>query len=192
MKKIILVSLFIVVILFTANKGFSMTPASIPDVYSLTFKDNKTLPDKMVYNGFGCEGGNLSPHLNWHGLKPEGTKSYAITIHDPDAPTTSGWWHWLVYNIPADVNHIEEGASKTANNKMPEGSLEAFTDYGTTGFGGACPPKGDIPHKYNITIYALKVEKLKLDPKTTTGAKLTYMLNANSLGKVTLTGTYGR
>jgi len=145
----------------------------------------------MEYNGFGCNGGNISPQIGWKNT-PEGTKSFAITIHDPDAPTTSGWWHWLVYNIPAGEDSIEEGASQTGKNNLPQGALEAFTDYGTTGFGGACPPAGHIEHRYNLTVYALRVEKLELDPKTTTGAKLTYMLNANSLAKTEIQGLYKR
>lgn len=161
-------------------------------VQSNNFEHNGTWPNKLVYNGFGCEGDNISPHLNWEDFKPEGTKSYAVTIHDPDAPTTSGWWHWLVYNIPANITELKEGASKTAENKMPEGAEEAFTDYGSTGFGGACPPKGDEAHHYNVTIYALKTDKLDLDPKTTAGAKLTYMLNVNAIDKVEITGRYGR
>jgi Raf kinase inhibitor-like YbhB/YbcL family protein len=160
-------------------------------VTSKNFKQGEALPKSMEFNSFGCDGGNLSPEISWVNA-PEGTKSFAITVHDPDAPTTSGWWHWLVFNIPADVTSLEEGASVTAKNKLPAGALEAFTDYGSVGFGGACPPKGDKPHRYNFTLYALKVEKLDLDPKTTAGAKLTYMLNSNSLAKASLSGVYGR
>jgi hypothetical protein len=160
-------------------------------VSSYTFENGKALPKKMEFNGFGCNGENISPQLNIENA-PEGTKSFAITIHDPDAPTTSGWWHWLVYNIPANSTKIEEGASITAKNTLPKGAIEATTDYGSQGFGGACPPEGHIQHHYNLTVYALKVEKLDLDPKNTFGAKLTYMLNANSLGKATLQGLYKR
>lgn len=160
-------------------------------VSSKSFENGKNLPKTMEFNGFGCSGGNISPELSWKNA-PEGTKSYAITIHDPDAPTTSGWWHWLVYNIPANVNSISEGASVTSKNALPEGTQEATTDYGTAGFGGACPPEGHGTHHYNLTVYALKTDKLDLDPKTTFGAKLTYMLNANSLGKATMQGLYQR
>ena len=161
------------------------TPAYSLELTSKTFAPNTTLPKSMEYNSFGCTGDNKSPQLSWK-KAPEGTKSYAITIHDPDAPTTSGWWHWTVYNIPANVTELAEGAA------VPAGAQEGFTDYGTTGFGGACPPAGDKPHHYNITLYALKVDKLDLDPKTTAGAKLTYMLNANTIDKTVITGLYGR
>ena len=163
----------------------SSVPAYSLELKSSTFAPNQPLPKSMEFNGFGCDGGNKSPQLSWSNA-PEGTKSFAVTIHDPDAPTTSGWWHWTVYNIPANTSELAEGA------KVPDGALEGFTDYGTTGFGGACPPQGDKAHRYNITIYALKTEKLDLDPKTTSGAKLTYMLNANALEKAVLTGTYQR
>lgn len=187
MKKI-LFSIFTLAV-FVSSAAFS-GEASF-SISSKTFENGKTLPKTMEYKGFGCDGSNISPELTWKNA-PKGTKSFAITIHDPDAPTTSGWWHWLVYNLPASTNSLAEGASKTAKNTLPKGAAEAFTDYGTTGFGGACPPQGDKAHRYNLTIYALKVEKLDLDPNTTSGAKLTYMLNANSLGKAELQGLYGR
>lgn len=159
--------------------------ASGLELSSASFEPNGSLPKSMEYNDFGCNGSNQAPQLSWKNA-PEGTKSFAITIHDPDAPTTSGWWHWTVYNIPANVTELAQGAA------VPSGALEGFTDYGTTGFGGACPPQGDKPHHYNVTVYALKVEKLELDPKITSGAKLTYMLNANMLEKAVITGMYQR
>jgi len=178
MKKI-----FAILIFFTA------TAAQALELSSTSFAANGTLPKAMEYNDFGCNGDNQSPQLSWKNA-PEGTKSFAITIHDPDAPTTSGWWHWTVYNIPANVAELAQGAA------VPQGAQEGVTDYGTTGFGGACPPQrnklGDKPHRYNISLYALKVEQLELDPKTTSGAKLTYMLNANAIEKAIITGTYGR
>ena len=94
---------------------------------------------EQVYNGFGCTGKNLSPQLSWD-KAPSGTKSFAITAYDPDAPTGSGWWHWIAFNIPASVNSLDSGAS---GNSMPAGTVESRTDYGSTGFGGACPPVGD-------------------------------------------------
>ena len=164
---------------------FTASAAQALEISSTSFAADGSLPKAMEYNDFGCNGDNQSPQLSWKNA-PEGTKSFAITIHDPDAPTTSGWWHWTVYNIPTNVTEIAQGAT------VPEGAKEGVTDYGTTGFGGACPPEGDKPHRYNVTVYALKVEKLELDPKTTSGAKLTYMLNSNSIVKSSITGTYSR
>lgn len=144
-----------------------------------------TIADKFVFKGFGCEGGNVSPALEWSGA-PEGTKSFALLVHDPDAPTGgAGFWHWVVTDIPADVSSLKQGAA------VPAGAKEIATDFGAPGYGGPCPPKGDKPHHYNFTIYALKVAKLDLPPNAT--ASLTgFMVNANALGKATLTGTYGR
>ncbi|WP_408097156.1 YbhB/YbcL family Raf kinase inhibitor-like protein [Peredibacter sp. HCB2-198] len=153
-----------------------------------SFDPKKPLPNKQVFNGFGCTGENISPALEWSGA-PKGTKSFAITVYDPDAPTGSGWWHWTVVNIPASVTKIEEGASN--NQKLPEGAVEGRTDYGKPGFGGACPPPGDKPHRYIFTVYALKTDKLDVNAESS-GALVGFNLNANSLGKATFTVKYGR
>ncbi|WPU64141.1 YbhB/YbcL family Raf kinase inhibitor-like protein [Peredibacter starrii] len=153
-----------------------------------SFDAKKPLPMKQVFNGFGCTGENISPALEWSGA-PKDTKSFAITVYDPDAPTGSGWWHWTVVNIPATVTKIEEGASN--NKKLPEGSIEGRTDYGKPGFGGACPPPGDKPHRYIFTVYALKTDKLDVNAESS-GALVGFNLNANSLGKATFTVKYGR
>lgn len=153
-----------------------------------TFDPKKPLPMKQVFNGFGCSGENISPALEWSGA-PKDTKSFAITVYDPDAPTGSGWWHWTVVNIPATVTKIEEGASN--NKKLPEGAVEGRTDFGKPGFGGACPPVGDKPHRYIFTVYALKTDKLDVNAEAS-GAMVGFNLNANSLGKATFTVKYGR
>lgn len=140
--------------------------------------------EKVVFNGFGCEGKNLSPHLTWSNA-PEETKSFAITMYDPDAPTGSGWWHWVVFNIPADVNEIPEAAGTVKNELMPKGVVQSMTSYGDIGYGGPCPPEGDGPHAYIITVYALKVKNLELNRKATP-AMVSYYLNANVLAKTSL------
>ncbi len=147
----------------------------------------QSLTNAQVFNGFGCSGDNLSPQLIWENL-PEGTKSLAITIYDPDAPTGSGWWHWLAFNIPASTTNIETGASKTS---MPEGTIESRTDFGSMGFGGSCPPVGAAPHHYNVTLHALDTEKLDLD-ENASGAMVGYYLNAHSIEKASITAIYGR
>jgi hypothetical protein len=144
----------------------------------------------MVYQGFGCAGENQSPELSWTG-KPTGTKSYVITMFDPDAPTGVGWWHWLVFNIPASVDTIPEGAGQLSSSQLPSGSQQGYTDFGSNSYGGACPPVGDSPHRYVITIYALDVEKLATGAETT-GAKLAFLMQDHILAEVKVLGRYAR
>jgi Raf kinase inhibitor-like YbhB/YbcL family protein len=151
------------------------------------FADGGTLPASQVLNGFGCSGPNTSPALAWSGA-PEGTKSFILTLYDPDAPTGSGWWHWTVANIPAEVTGLPAGASGTA---VPEGAVEGRTDFGSSGFGGACPPQGAAPHRYVFTIYALPEATLPLDANAS-GAMVGFYANAMALEHATLTATYGR
>lgn len=156
---------------------------------SSSFNPKKPLPMKHVFNGFGCSGENISPALEW-AKAPEGTKSFAVTVYDPDAPTGSGWWHWTVVNIPATVTKLEEGASN--NKKLPAGAVEGRTDYGKPGWGGACPPPGNKPHRYIFTVHALKVEKLEGIDGESSGALTGFNINANSIGKATFIVKYGR
>ena len=162
------------------------------EVTSADIKEGKTLTKAQVFNGFGCTGDNVAPQISWKG-EPKGAKSFAVTVYDPDAPTGSGWWHWIVYDIPATFNGLPSGASSAAEAKvkLPEGAKQGRNDYGTRDFGGACPPVGDKPHRYIVTVYALKVDKLGV-PDDASAALIGYMLNANSLGKAKLTGKYGR
>jgi Raf kinase inhibitor-like YbhB/YbcL family protein len=157
---------------------------------SPTIKPGAALSEEQVFNGFGCAGKNLSPALEWT-KGPKGTKSYAITVYDPDAPTGSGWWHWIVYNIPANVTTIALGAGDATGKKLPLGALQGRTDFGTHAFGGACPPQGDTPHRYIFTVHALKIEKIEVAPDAS-AAMIGFMINANSLGKASFTATYGR
>ena len=146
-----------------------------------------TLPADQVLNGFGCVGANLSPALAWSGA-PEGTKSFVLTAYDPDAPTGSGWWHWTVANIPAGVTSLAKGASPAA---IPAGAVEGRTDFGTSGFGGACPPEGAAPHRYVFTIFAIPEAALALDASSS-GAMVGFYANAMAVDRADLTGTYGR
>jgi len=157
---------------------------------SPTIKPNATLTLDQVYNGFGCTGKNISPALKWSGA-PQGTKSFALTVYDPDAPTGSGWWHWVVYNIPASAHELHEGAGDASGAKLPKGVKQGRTDYGTHAFGGACPPPGDKPHRYIFTLAALKVEKIDV-PDDASAALIGYMINANQIGKAIFTAKYGR
>ena len=140
-------------------------------------------------SSFGCDGANISPELHWSNA-PSDTKSFAISVYDPDAPTGSGWWHWVVFNIPASINRVP--ADFGGKNKMAVPSaIQSITDFGTTGFGGACPPKGDKAHRYVFTVHALRVDTLNLDEKATP-ALVGFMLNANTLAKATLVSYYQR
>ena len=156
---------------------------------SPTIKPGSTLTKAQVFNGFGCSGDNISPELKWSGA-PAGTKSFAVTVYDPDAPTGSGWWHWVVINLPADSTGLVEGAGSAAG-KLPAGAVQGRTDFGAAGFGGACPPAGDKPHRYIFTVYALKIDKVDV-PADATAALIGFMLNANKLATASFTAKYGR
>jgi Raf kinase inhibitor-like YbhB/YbcL family protein len=157
---------------------------------SAEVKPRDTIADAQVYKGFGCSGGNVSPSLTWKGA-PSGTKSFAVTVYDPDAPTGSGWWHWVVFNLPPDTTSLPAGAGDPAANKMPAGAVQSRTDFGTPGYGGPCPPSGDKPHRYIFTVYALKTAKLDADANAS-GALIGFMIHANQIGKGTFTAKYGR
>jgi len=157
-----------------------------PDV-----KPNATFSNRHVFKGFGCEGENVSPALSWRGA-PKGAKSFALLVHDPDAPTGgAGWWHWLVYNLPADTTSLPQGAGTADGAKLPAGAVQQRTDFGAPGWGGPCPPAGHKPHRYVFTLHALKVDKLEI-PEGATASLVGFMVNANSIGKATFTARYGR
>ncbi|MFA4892022.1 YbhB/YbcL family Raf kinase inhibitor-like protein [Brevundimonas sp.] len=149
-------------------------------VTSKGFTDGGALPDAQVHAK-----GNRSPQLGWSGA-PEGTKSFAVTCYDPDAPTGSGFWHWTVANIPADVTELAEGASSDG---LPEGAVEGRTDFGEPGFGGAAPPPGHGPHRYIFTVFAVDTERLEVTPENS-GALFGFNLHFHTLAKASVTGVY--
>jgi Raf kinase inhibitor-like YbhB/YbcL family protein len=157
---------------------------------SPTIKPGSMLSEAQVFNGFGCSGKNISPALSWKDA-PAGTKSFAVTLYDPDAPSGSGWWHWVVFNIPATTMQLPEGAGSADGKNMPAGSVQGRTDFGASAFGGACPPAGDKPHRYVFTVYALKTDKLDV-PADATAALIGSTVQANKLGEAKLTARYGR
>ncbi|MDD5323774.1 MAG: YbhB/YbcL family Raf kinase inhibitor-like protein [Polaromonas sp.] len=162
--------------------GFQLTS---PDI-----KAGAMIPKIFEFNGFGCSGENKSPALKWSGA-PKGTKSFAVTVYDPDAPSGSGWWHWMVINIPADVTELKPDAGAVGGANLPKGASHARIDYGVAGWGGVCPPQGDKPHRYIFTVHALKLDKLDV-PADATAALTGFMINGNSLGKASFTARYGR
>ena len=157
---------------------------------SPTIKAQGTIGNEHVFKGFGCTGGNVSPELRWE-RAPKETKSFAVTVYDPDAPTGSGWWHWIVFNIPPGVTSLPAGAGKPEGGGAPQGAVQSRTDYGQPGYGGPCPPAGDKPHRYIFTVYALKVDQLPLKSDAS-GAMVGFYLNQNALGKASFTAMYGR
>jgi Raf kinase inhibitor-like YbhB/YbcL family protein len=160
--------------------------------FTLTSSDiseGGTIANAQVFNEFGCKGGNISPALAWSGA-PAGTQSFALLMHDPDAPTGSGWWHWIVYDIPASTSSLPAGAGDPKKGLMPAGAVQGRTDYGSVGYGGPCPPPGK-PHHYNLKLYALKVPKLEV-PAGASAALIGFNVRAQSLGEAQLTGMYGR
>jgi Raf kinase inhibitor-like YbhB/YbcL family protein len=149
-----------------------------------------TIDRKFEFDGFGCSGENKSPALKWSGA-PAGAKSFAVTVYDPDAPTGSGWWHWFIVNIPANVTELKADAGAVGGRNLPKGASHVRIDYGVAGFGGVCPPEGDPPHRYDFTVHALRVEKLDI-PANATAALAGFMVNANSIGKASFEARYGR
>lgn len=152
---------------------------------SSKFSEGGLLPQSAVFNGFGQSGENKSPDLRWEG-SPAGVKSYAVTCYDPDAPTTVGWWHWLLFNIPASVTSLLENAGAIGH---PPGSVLGYTDFCSSGYSGAAPPPGPA-HHYNFNLYALDLERVDMGPGTT-GAMLMFFTKGHVLAKATLTAMYG-
>ena len=162
-------------------------------VTSNSFRDGDYLGADHILSadfGFGCSGGNRSPHLAWSGT-PAGTKSFAVTCFDPDAPTGSGFWHWLVVDIPPQVAELPLDAGNPKSTLLPKGALQTRTDFGAAGYGGPCPPAGDHPHRYLFTVFAVGTEALPVKVDTS-AAIVGFQLNFNTLAKAAIMGLYKR
>ncbi|WP_292936778.1 YbhB/YbcL family Raf kinase inhibitor-like protein [Noviherbaspirillum sp.] len=157
-------------------------------VRSADIRDNATLKSDQVYRGRGCEGDNRSPQLEWSGA-PSNTRSFAVTMHDPDAANGKGWWHWIVIDIPNSVTRLDSGAGKKGN--LPDGARHGRNDFGSFDFGGVCPPKGDKPHHYVLTVHALDIDKLPVAADAPP-VSIASALHAHQIAAATLTGIYGR
>lgn len=181
MKKLISTLILALVASSAQAAGFTVTSSDYPT------QMGTNISMAHVFNGFGCTGENKSPAISWSGA-PRNTKSYAVTIYDPDAPTGSGWWHWVVFNIPADVTALPTNASE---NGLPQGAVQSRTDFGSEAYGGPCPPKGERAHRYVVAVHALDVETLDLKPESS-GALVGYMLNEHRLGKAQMVAKFGR
>ena len=179
-------SLFVLVLFLASShahaEGFVVTSPQI--------KAGGKISMEQVFNSFGCQGANVSPALIWKGV-PAGTKSFAVTLYDTDAPTGSGWWHWVIFNIPANVNGLAKDAGNVQATLAPAGSVQSRTDFGKPGYGGPCPPAGDKPHRYQLTVYALKTDKLPLD-ENAPAAMVGFYVHQNLLQKAVLSAQYSR
>jgi Raf kinase inhibitor-like YbhB/YbcL family protein len=153
-------------------------------VTSTSIEDGGPIDMQHVFTG--CGGKNVSPQLAWRGAPPD-TKSFAITCFDPDAPTGSGYWHWLVFDIPASVTSLEAGAGASDS---PGGGRTAYSDFGLNKYGGPCPPKDDGPHRYLFTVHALDVAKLEGAGHGTTGATLNFLMRGHVLATGRLMGRF--
>jgi len=171
--------------------GLSAANAQTMTLTSADLKEGATIANEQVFKGFGCTGSNVSPALSWSGA-PSGTKSFAVTMYDPDAPTGSGWWHWGSVQYSACRRIVAQGCRRCQKKLMPKGAIQARNDYGAFGYGGPCPPPGDKPHHYQITVFALDVDKLPNAKNDAGSAALVgFDLNSHTLAKATLTGLYG-
>ncbi|WP_068397344.1 YbhB/YbcL family Raf kinase inhibitor-like protein [Kribbia dieselivorans] len=157
-------------------------------VESPSFTDGANLPEDHVFNSWGLHGGNSSPALTWSGA-PEGTKGYAVTCFDPDAPTPSGFWHWIVVGIPADVTSLPAGAGTPGDADLPQGAYHLSSDFGTRGYGGCAPPAGDIAHRYQFVVHALDTDDMGL-PETTPAGQAAFNMTMHTLGRAIITGFY--
>ncbi|PHM63361.1 hypothetical protein Xish_02605 [Xenorhabdus ishibashii] len=159
-------------------------------ISSTEFKNNDFLKKEHEFNQFDGNGDNRSPELTWAGAPAE-TKSFAITVYDPDAPTGSGFWHWVAFDIPVETQTLPANAGQSDGSKLPTGTIQSRNDYGLFGFGGCCPPVGDKAHRYIFTVHALSVKKLGIDAETT-NAVARFMIQANTLATTSITGYYQR
>ena len=167
--------------LLLSHLGFSQT-------FTLKSKDiGGQATQKEFFNGMGCTGQNISPELSWENA-PAGTQYYAVTMYDKDAPTGSGFWHWVVFNIPSGVSSLQANAGDISKNIAPKEAIQSMTDFGKAGYGGPCPPPG-APHQYLITVYALK-NRIELD-KNAMPAIVGFYLNQNMLAKASIV-MYGK
>jgi Raf kinase inhibitor-like YbhB/YbcL family protein len=170
----------------------TQTAAAQMTVTSAEISEGSVAKNDQVANVFGCKGDNISPSLKWTGA-PSDTKSFAINLYDPDAPTGSGFWHWVAFNIPPSVTSLPKDAGDVKKNLMPAGIIQSRTDFGFDGYGGMCPPQGDKPHHYTLTVYAVDEDKLQFaKDDQVSPAVVGFELHFHSKAKGTLSWTYGR
>jgi Raf kinase inhibitor-like YbhB/YbcL family protein len=171
---------------FTVMASPTAFSASSPDI-----SEDAPIATKFVFDDFGCGGENVSPEIRWSGA-PAGTKSFAVLVHDPDAPTGgAGFWHWIVTDIPASAGGLAQGAGVAGDARLPAGARQFESDYGLAAWGGPCPPPGHGAHRYIFTVYALGVEKIDL-PAQAKASAVGFVVNQAALAKASFTGRFGR
>jgi len=169
--------------------GFVAVRSGIPagashfEVTSPDLQNEHAFSQTEIANIFGCNGGNQAPRLHWSGA-PAGTESYAVTMFDPDAPTGSGFWHWLTWDIPPTDTSLDATA-------LPAGAVAGTNDAGLTGYLGPCPPPGDRTHRYQLTVFALDVPSLNLPPSVR-AAVVGFTMRTHILGFARLIGTFSQ
>jgi Raf kinase inhibitor-like YbhB/YbcL family protein len=156
------------------------------DLESTDVRQGERLSNDQV--GSGAGGGDISPQLRWSGA-PEGTKSYVVTVYDPDAPTASGFWHWAVFNIPAEVTSLPAGAGTPGSGLLPEGAVTLRNDGGVVGYVGATPPPGHGDHEYYVVVHAVDVETLDV-PEDASPAMLGFNLFFHAVGRAVISAPY--
>jgi Raf kinase inhibitor-like YbhB/YbcL family protein len=184
---------FAAALLLDSAAVVSVSQAAAPAAMTLTSMDiaeGQSIATQQILNGFGCTGGNQSPELKWTGA-PAATKSFALTVYDPDAPTGSGWWHWVVVDIPATMTELPKGWGKSGTVQAGGSARQTRTDFGAPGYGGPCPPMGDKAHRYVFSVYALDIPKMEV-PDDASGALVGFNIGAHTIAKGTLTAQYGR
>jgi len=159
-------------------------------ITSSAFKAGAAIPHVYAYSGYGCDGRNTSPEVAWDGAPPE-TKAFALTMFDPDARSGQGWWHWIVFNIPATATKLQTNAGSGSGDLMPAGAVQGRNDFQTVGYGGPCPPAGSPPHHYHFTLYALDGQLDGLSPLTS-GPTLLKAIRGHVLAKTEMIGLFSR
>jgi Raf kinase inhibitor-like YbhB/YbcL family protein len=159
-------------------------------VASPTFQNGRSVPGRHVMNRYGCVGENRSPSVSWSNAPP-GTRSFAVTLYDPDATSGSGWWHWIVYDIPPTSTSLPADVEHGIGRGLPGRAAQAVNDFGDRGYGGPCPPRGEKPHRYVLTVHALKIDKVGV-PHHSSAAFVRYMIFANQIGFGSIEVTLGR
>ncbi len=181
-----LINVLILSLYFVINSTLSYAFSIESDV----IKHRGAIADKYSFNGFGCSGENISPQMRWKS-PPKDTKSFAVSVYDPDAPTGSGWWHWVLVNIPATYSELPLNFGNQDKFMLKDNIIQVRNDFGFYKYGGPCPPQGDKPHRYIFTIYALKIDKISLE-EGATSALAGFLINQNAIAKTKFEGFYGR